>query len=63
MKGLTKDEAFLIRMALLFHDGETLAPHWEKDKQSELTDALDKLRGLLWDVYEPVKAGKIPGNL
>ncbi len=55
MKGLSKDEARVLRRALLPHDGASLAPNWDRDKHKDLTAALNKIRGILWNVYEPVK--------
>ena len=50
---LTPEQARLLRSALLSHDGGTLAPHWGREQQRYLTGALDRLRLVLWDIYEP----------
>jgi len=41
---ITKDQAQIIRSALIIHDGPSLVPGWPREKQKELTYALDALR-------------------
>ncbi|BBO80192.1 hypothetical protein DSCO28_07580 [Desulfosarcina ovata subsp. sediminis] len=45
-------ELYIIRMALLKHDGRSLCPDWDEFKQLQLTGALDRLRLELLTRYE-----------
>jgi len=41
---VTREDADLVRRALLAHDGPTLRPEWPREEQRRLTGALDRLR-------------------
>jgi hypothetical protein len=50
---LTADEAKILYLGLLCHDGRSLRPEWSADKQAELTAALDRLRAGFFDANDP----------
>lgn len=52
MERLTPRQAQIIRHALIWHDGATLLPDFPGDEQVEITEALDVLRGILFDISE-----------
>jgi hypothetical protein len=55
-------DAALIYNALLQHDGRTLCPDWPREQQAALTEALDRLKGMLRpaDISDAVAHENLP---
>lgn len=51
MNGLTPREAEILHLALRQNDALSLVPNLDQTQARELNEALEKLRGILWDFY------------
>ena len=53
MDELTARQAEILHLALRQNDALTLVPNLDQTQARELNEALDKLRGILLDIYKP----------